>query len=122
MLIYYFDEKTKEFTYTDVIGESSEVPENATTIAPVNDDGTGMYAPKWDGAKWVSMTVEEYREKYEQQQIPEGTPTITESQKQEAQFMLELTKMKATINANTKLTATLAKQLAQVSLNDKEAQ
>lgn len=122
MLIYYFDEKTKEFTYTDVIGESSEVAENATTIAPVNDDGTGMYAPKWDGTKWVPITVEEYREKYEQQQIPEGTPTITESQKQKAQFMLELAKMKSTINANTKLTATLAKQLAQVSLKDKEAQ
>lgn len=122
MLIYYFDEKTKEFAYTDVIGESSEVPENATTIAPVNSDGTGMYAPKWDGTKWVSMTKEEYQEKYEQQQIPNGVPAITESQKQEAQFMLELAKMKATINANTKLTATLAKQLAQVSLKDKEEQ
>lgn len=122
MLIYYFDEKTKEFAYTDTINDDTQIPETATTIAPVNNDGTGMYAPKWDGAKWVSMTVEEYREKYEQQQIPEGTPTITESQKQKAQFMLELTKMKATINANTKLTATLAKQLAQVSLKDKEAQ
>lgn len=120
MLIYYFDEKTKEFTYTDVIGKSSEVPKNATTIAPVNDDGTGMYAPTWDGTKWVSMAKEEYQEKYEQQQIPDGVPTITEKQKQKAQFMLELTKMKATINANTKLTATLAKQLAQMNLKDKE--
>lgn len=122
MLIYYFDEKTKEFAYTDTINDDTQIPETATTIAPVNNDGTGMYAPKWDGAKWVSMTVEEYREKYEQQQIPEGTPTITESQKQKAQFMLELAKMKVTINANTKMAATLAKQLAQVSLKDKEAQ
>ena len=116
MMIYCFDKATKKFIYTDVIEESSEVPENATTIAPVNDDGTGMYAPSWDGTKWVSMTKEEYQEKYEQQQAPEGVPTITENQKQKAQFMLELAKMKSTINANTKMTATLAKQLAQVSL------
>lgn len=122
MVIYCFDKVTKKFAYTDVIEESSELPENATTIAPVNSDGTGMYVPTWDGTKWVPMTKEEYQEKYEQQQIPGGVPTITESQKQKAQFMLELTKMKATINANTKLTATLAKQLAQVSLKDKEAQ
>lgn len=122
MLIYCFDEVTKKFIYTDVIEESSEVPENATTIAPVNDNGTGMYAPTWDGTKWVSMTKEEYQEKYEQQHVPEGTPAITESQKEKAQFMIELTKMKATINANTKMNATLAKQLAQISLKDKEAQ
>lgn len=122
MVIYCFDKATKKFVYTDVIGENTAVPENATTIAPVNDNGTGMYAPTWDGTKWVSMTKEEYEEKYEQQQIPEGTPTITESQKQKAQFMLELTKMKATINANTKMNATLAKQLAQMVVNNKEEQ
>lgn len=122
MLIYYFDEKTKIFSYVDIIDEGAPIPDNATTNKPVNKDGTGMYAPTWDGTKWVSMTKEEYQEKYEQQQVPEGVPTITENQKQKAQFMLELTKMKATINANTKLTATLAKQLAQVSLKDKEAQ
>lgn len=122
MLIYCFDEITKKFVYTDVIGENSEVPENATTIAPVNSDGTGMYAPSWDGTKWVSMTKEEYQEKYEQQHVPDGVPAITESQKEKAQFMLELTKMKATINANTKMNAVLAKQLAQVSLKDKEGQ
>lgn len=121
MILYYFDD-TKHFAYTDVIVDGTPVPENATTVAPVNDDGTGMYAPTWDGTKWVSMTVEEYKEKYEQQQIPEGTPAITESQKQEAQFMLELTKMKTTINANIKMNATLAKQLAQMALNNKEGQ
>ena len=122
MLIYYFDEKTKKFAYTDTIVDDTQLPENATTIAPVNSDGTGMYAPTWDDTKWVSMTKEEYQEKYEQQHVPDGVPAITESQKEKAQFMLELTKMKATINANTKMNAVLAKQLAQVSLKDKEGQ
>lgn len=120
MLIYCFDKVTKKFVYTDVIEEESKIPENATTIAPVNDDGSGMYAPSWDGEKWVPMTKEEYQEKYEQQQRPEGVPEITESQKQKAQFMLELTKMKASIVANAKMNATLAKQLTQTALKNKE--
>ena len=122
MLIYCFDEATKKFAYTDVIDDGAQVPENATTIAPVNEDGTGMYAPTWNGTNWVPMSQEEYTEQYEQQQKPEDVPAITESQKQEAQYMLELTKMKANIAANTKMVATLTKQLTQTALNNKEAQ
>lgn len=122
MLIYCFDETTKKFAYTDVIDDGAQVPENATTIAPVNTDGTGMYAPTWNGTNWVPMSQEDYQENHEQQQKPNDVPTITESQKQEAQYMLELTKMKANIAANTKMVATLTKQLTQTALNNKEAQ
>lgn len=122
MLIYCFDEVTKKFAYTDVIDDSEQVPENATTIAPVNSDGTGMYAPTWNGTNWVPMSQEDYQENHEQQQKPNDVPTITESQKQEAQYMLELTKMKANIAANSKTIAALTKQLAQTALKDKEAQ
>lgn len=122
MLIYCFDEATKKFAYTDVIDDSEQVPENATTIAPVNSDGTGMYAPTWNGTNWVSMTKEDYQENHEQQQKPNDVPTITESQKQEAQYMLELTKMKVNIAANTKTIAALTKQLTQTALKDKGVQ
>lgn len=122
MLIYCFDEVTKKFAYTDVIDDSEQVPENATTIAPVNSDGTGMYAPTWNGTNWVPMSQEDYQENHEQQQKPNDVPTITESQQQEAQYMLELTKMKANIAANSKTIAALTKQLAQTALKDKEAQ
>ena len=122
MLIYCFDEATKKFAYTDVIDDGAQVPENATTIAPVNSDGTGMYAPTWNGTNWVPMTKEEFQEKYEQQQKPDDVPAISETQKQEAQYMLELTKMKANITANSKTIAALTKQLTQTALNNKEAQ
>ena len=122
MLIYCFDEATKKFAYTDVIDDGAQVPENATTIAPVNSDGTGMYAPTWNGTNWVSMTKEDYQEKYEQQQKPDDVPAISETQKQEAQYMLELTKMKVNIAANTKTIAALTKQFTQTALKDKEAQ
>lgn len=122
MLIYCFDEVTKKFAYTDVIDDGEQVPENATTIAPVNTDGTGMYAPTWNGTNWVPMSQEDYQENHEQQQKPNDVPTITESQKQEAQYMLELTKMKANIAANTKTIAALTKQLTQTALKDKGVQ
>ena len=122
MLIYCFDEVTKKFAYTDVIDDGEQVPENATTIAPVNTDGTGMYAPTWNGTNWVPMSQEEFQENHEQQQKPDNVPAITESQKQEAQYMLELTKMKANIAANTKTIAALTKQFTQTALNNKEAQ
>ena len=122
MLIYCFDETTKEFAYTDVIDDGAQVPENATTIAPVNTDGTGMYAPTWNGTNWVPMSQEDYQENHEQQQKPNDVPTITESQKQEAQYMLELTKMKVNIAANTKTIAALTKQFTQTALKNKEVQ
>lgn len=122
MLIYCFDEVTKKFAYTDVIDDGEQVPENATTIAPVNSDGTGMYAPTWNGTNWVPMSQEDYQENHEQQQKPNDVPMITESQKQEAQYMLELTKMKANIAANTKTIAALTKQFTQTALKNKEVQ
>lgn len=122
MLIYCFDEVTKKFAYTDVIDDSEQVPENATTIAPVNSDGTGMYAPTWNGTNWVSMTKEDYQENHEQQQKPDDVPAITESQKQEAQYMLELAKMKANIAANSKTIAALTKQFTQTALNNRGVQ
>lgn len=122
MLIYCFDEVTKKFAYTDVIDDGEQVPENATTIAPVNSDGTGMYAPTWNGTNWVSMTKEDYQENHEQQQKPDDVPAITESQKQEAQYMLELAKMKANIAANSKTIAALTKQFTQTALKDKGVQ
>lgn len=121
MLIYYFDD-TKRFAYTDVIADDGSVPTNATTVAPVNADGTGMYAPTWDGTKWVSMTEEDFEKEFAQPQRPEGVTEVTTSQKQEAQYMLEMTKMKANIAANAKALSVLAKQLTQATLKTKEEQ
>lgn len=125
MLIYYFDETTKEFVYTDVIDDGTPVPGNATTIAPVNTDGTGMYAPIWNGANWVSMSQEEFQEKYEQQQKPDDVPDVSPKEEQEAQQMLAFAKLQADVDALKKereqsalLLATLMKQQAN---NAKEA-
>ncbi len=124
MLIYYFDD-TKRFAYTDVIADDELVPTNATTVAPVNADGTGMYAPSWNGTAWVSMTKEEFDKEFAQQQRPDNVPAISETQKQEAQQMLAFAKLQDDVDALKKereqsalLLATLMKQQAN---NTKEA-
>lgn len=125
MLIYYFDENTKEFMYSYLIEDGTQLPENATPIAPVNADGTGMYAPSWNGTNWVSMSEEEFQEKYEQQQKPDDVPDVTQKDEQNAQQMLTLAKLQADVDALKKereqsalLLATLMKQQAN---NAKEA-
>lgn len=119
MLIYCFDEVTKKFAYTDVIDDGAQVPENATTIAPVNTDGTGMYAPTWNGTEWVSMTKEEFDKDFAQQQRPDNVPAVTPAEKQEAQQMLAFAKLQSDVDALKKsqeqgaaVLATLMKQQA----------
>lgn len=38
MLIYYFDENNI-FTHTDIIEDGGTLPQNATTVAPVDSNG-----------------------------------------------------------------------------------
>ena len=98
MLIYYFDD-AKRFAYTDVIADDgAQVPENATTVPPVNADGSGMYAPTWDGTKWIPMTEEEFEKEFAQSQRPKGVsedliPTEAEQlQAQQVMMIASLTK------------------------------
>ncbi|GET09008.1 hypothetical protein SY111_16320 [Ligilactobacillus agilis] len=97
MLIYCFDD-TKRFAYTDVIADDVPVPENATTVPPVNADGSGMYAPTWDGTRWIPMTEEEFEKEFAQPQRPKGVsedliPTEAEQlQAQQVVMIANLTK------------------------------
>ena len=97
MLIYYFDD-TKRFAYTDVIADDVPVPVNATTVPPVTSDGSGMYAPTWDGTKWIPMTEEKFEKEFAQPQRPKGVsedliPTEAEQlQAQQVVMIANLTK------------------------------
>ena len=61
MLIYYFDENNI-FTHTDIIEDGGTLPQNATTVAPVDSNGAGLYEPvTWhaDTKTWSGATKEE---------------------------------------------------------------
>ncbi|WEV56122.1 hypothetical protein [Ligilactobacillus acidipiscis] len=59
-VIYLYDPQTKEYTNTSYLENYTTPPENYTTVAPVNSDGSGMYDPKWDGKQWNGQTAEEW--------------------------------------------------------------
>lgn len=69
--IYFYDPQTMLFTKVDLISDDAELPANCTEIEPINENGTGMYDPRWDGAKWISMTVEDYEEKHKNDLKPD---------------------------------------------------
>lgn len=69
--VYFYDALTRQFTKVDLIGEEEKVPDNATLIQPINEDGTGMYDPRWDGEKWISKTYEEWESEQPVEPEPE---------------------------------------------------
>ena len=69
--IYYFDKQTRRFTFSDIIADSASIPENATTVEPISDDGSGMFDPTWDGTKWVGITQEQWENKHKDDPKPD---------------------------------------------------
>lgn len=127
MLIYYFDD-TKRFAYTDVIDDGAQVPENATTVPPVNADGSGMYAPTWDGTRWIPMTEEEFEKEFAQSQHPEVKPEPTQEEQAAAQQMLLMADLQNKVDtltdtvdemtkSNQQINATLAQIMLQNATN-----
>lgn len=127
MLIYCFDD-TKRFAYTDVIDDGAQVPENATTVPPVNADGSGMYAPTWDGTKWIPMTEEEFEKEFAQPQHPEVKPEPTQEEQAAAQQMLLMADLQNKVDtltdtvdemtkSNQQINATLAQIMLQNATN-----
>lgn len=127
MLIYYFDD-AKRFAYTDVIADDVPVPVNATTVPPVNDDGSGMYAPTWDGTKWIPMTEEEFEKEFAQPQHPEVKPEPTQEEQAAAQQMLLMADLQNKVDtltdtvdemtkSNQQINATLAQIMLQNATN-----
>ena len=110
MLIYCFDD-AKRFAYTDVIADDVPVPVNATTMPPVNSDGSGMYAPTWDGTKWMPMTEEQFEKEFAQPQRPEVKPEPTQDQQMLATLTKQIMELQVANVQQQKVNASLTKQL-----------
>lgn len=127
MLIYCFND-AKRFAYTDVIADDVPVPDYATTVPPVNADGSGMYAPTWDGTRWMPMAKEEFEKEFAQLQHPEVKPEPTQEEQAAAQQMLTVADLQGKVDAltstvdelsksNNELNATLAQIMLQNAIN-----
>lgn len=125
--VYFYDKDTKVFTSYDVIEDTAEIPENATTVEPVDSNGVGLYDPTWNKStnSWDSLTEEEWKKKYT---IPEVKPVPTQEEQAAAQQMLAVADLQGKVvtltstvdklsKSNNELNATLTQIMLQNATN-----
>lgn len=125
--VYFYDKDTKRFTGYDVIGDTAEIPANATTAEPVDSNGVGLYDPTWNENtnSWDSLTEEEWKQKHA---TPEIKPEPTQEEQAAAQQMLAVADLQGKVDSltstvdklsksNNELNATLAQIMLQNATN-----
>ena len=127
--VYFYDKITKNFISYDVIDDAAEIPANATTVAPVDSNGAGLYDPTWNERtnSWDSLTGEEWKKKHT---VPEVKPVPTQGEQAAAQQMLAVADLQGKVDtltstvdklskSNNELNATLAQIMLQNATNAK---
>ncbi|MCF2622938.1 hypothetical protein I6E16_02055 [Ligilactobacillus salivarius] len=125
--VYFYDKNTKAFAGYDVIEDTAEIPENATTVEPVDSNGIGLYDPTWNESahSWDSLTEEEWKKKYT---VPEVKPVPTQEEQATAQQMLLMADLQNKVDtladtvdemtkSNQQINATLAQIMLQNATN-----
>lgn len=60
--IYFFEPTSKNaFSYFDIIEDDAQVPANATTVAPFDNEGKPLLNPTWNGSAWTGVDEETWR-------------------------------------------------------------
>lgn len=64
--IFFYNEETFEYIGTDTIADNAQVPANATTVEPVDENGVGLYDPVWNTEKqiWEGISESEWLKKH----------------------------------------------------------
>lgn len=105
--VYFYDENKKFVSY-DVIDDAAEIPANATTVAPVDSNGVGLYDPTWNENtnSWNSLTKEEWEQKH-----PVQAPESTQGQQTLAALTKQVMQLQVANVQQQKVNASLTKQL-----------
>ena len=127
--VYFYDKDTKEFSGYDVIEDTAEIPANATTVKPVDNNGVGLYDPTWNENthSWNGLTENEWKKKYT---VPEVKSEPTQGEQAAAQQMLAVADLQGKVDtltstvdklskSNNELNATLAQIMLQNATNAK---
>lgn len=128
--VYFYDNATKKFAGYDVIEDTAEIPENATTVDPVDSNGIGLYDPTWNEStnSWDSLTEEEWKQKHA---TPEVKPVPIQEEQAAAQQMLLMADLQNKVDtltdtvdemtkSNQQINATLAQIILQNATNAEE--
>lgn len=64
--IFFYNEETFEYIGADTIADDTQVPANATTVEPVDENGVGLYDPVWNTEKqiWEGISESEWLKKH----------------------------------------------------------
>lgn len=111
MLIYIYDKETKRYMYpVSDYPDNYDLPENATTVEPVDSSGVGLYDPTWNESthSWDSLTEEEWKKKYT---VPEVKPEPTQDQQMLATLTKQIMELQVANVQQQKVNASLTKQL-----------
>lgn len=84
-IVYVFDASTKAFVETKIVDEEYQLQSNETFVAPISEDGTGLYDPVWNGTTWSSLTKEEWLAKQPVNDGPDIKSGPTEAEQMQAQ-------------------------------------
>lgn len=64
--IFFYNEETFEYIGADTIADDTQVPANATTIEPVDENGVGLFDPAWNSVnqRWEGITEDEWKARH----------------------------------------------------------
>lgn len=64
--IFFYNEKTFAYIGADTISDNAQVPANATTVEPVDENGVGLFNPVWNSVKqrWEGITEDEWKARH----------------------------------------------------------
>mgnify|MGYP004466151341 CR=1 FL=1 len=116
--VYFYDKDTKEFAGYDVIEDNAEIPANATTVKPVDNNGVGLYDPTWNESthSWNSLTENEWKQKHA---TSEPKPESTQDQQTLASLTKQVMQLQAANAQQQKVNASLTKQLMDLNKGGK---
>lgn len=64
--VFFYKDETNEYMGADTIADDAQVPNNATLVEPVDDNGVGLYDPVWNIEKqiWEGISESEWLKKH----------------------------------------------------------
>ena len=117
MLIFIYDKETKRYMYpVSDYPDNYDLPENATTVKPVDSNGVDLYDPTWNENthSWDSLMKEEWEQKH-----PVQAPEPTQDQQTLASLTKQVMQLQAANVQQQKVNASLAKQLMDLNKGGK---
>lgn len=110
--IYFFEPANKNaFSYFDIIDDDAQVPANATTVAPFDNEGKPLLNPTWNGSAWTGVDEETWRKSLPEVPHEETKEEANSDDKTISMLTAQLLQTQMTVNQQGKQIASLTSAL-----------